>query len=477
MHRTRPLDQTGEFRPLRLVGPHEAVSFVARVLEEAGRAVERLEQADPEAPRSFGRGPVVWIARVGTDASIQVPDTGLWTFPCLFLLRPGEDPHEFIPPPHTPVESYDLAREPEDAPVLPSRIERLLVLHRRKAQTERVLHNLSDVVYTRKFDGTLTSINAAGERLFARSRSELLGRRIPLLTEASDLAAELIKQTNEEVMASGRSVYRVTASDREGHARLPVARERGHALARRIQAAASRERGLQRHHAVPRALRRQRRPRPPGRRGRRRGAPAARRGERRRSADLPRRRGARRPRDGLREAARLPAGRAGVLRARRRPARDRDPLLAPVREPAETAPGARGRAAEARGGGPGPLAPHGDARARPEEPARRRHRGARADPRPPRPDGRPAPRPAARPPARPRPRAPGADRGRSLRLPLRGRARAAEELGPSERRPRAPDRRDPLDRARPPRDARGRRPGRPACDSARRAPLQAPGRE
>jgi PAS domain S-box-containing protein len=220
MHRTRPLDQTGESRPLRLVGPHEAVSFVARVLEEAGRAVERLDQADPEAPRSFGRGPVVWIARVGDDASIPVSDTGLWTFPCLFVLRPGEDPHDFIPPPHTPVESYDLAREPEDAPVLPSRIERLLVLHRRRAQTERVLHNLSDVVYTRKFDGTLTSINAAGERLFGRSRAELIGRRIPLLTEESELAAELIRKTNEEVMASGRSVYRVTATDREGRPRL-----------------------------------------------------------------------------------------------------------------------------------------------------------------------------------------------------------------------------------------------------------------
>jgi PAS domain S-box-containing protein len=220
MNTLRLLDQTGEVRPLRLVGSSDAVAWVERVLTQAERLVESFVPSETAGPRSFGRGPVIWVARPhDTAPPLPVSETGLWTFPCLFVVRPDDPPSEPTPP-NAAVESYDVVIEPDDERVLPYRVERLLLLHRRKTQTETVLHNLSDVIYTRKFDGTLTSINAAGERLFGRPRRELLAHRMPDLVEAGEVAADLMRKTNLEVQTRGRSTYRVTSTDREGRIRL-----------------------------------------------------------------------------------------------------------------------------------------------------------------------------------------------------------------------------------------------------------------
>jgi PAS domain S-box-containing protein len=83
-----------------------------------------------------------------------------------------------------------------------------------------VLHNLSDAIYTRRFDGTLTSINAAGERLFGRPRSELIGKKIPQISENSPVALDILRKLNSDVLENGRSLSRISVTDPDGRPRL-----------------------------------------------------------------------------------------------------------------------------------------------------------------------------------------------------------------------------------------------------------------
>jgi PAS domain S-box-containing protein len=219
MQEPRPYEQSGEMRPLRLVGPQEPVSWVAQVLEDAGRLVERHAEP-PQTNDRWGRAPVLFVARAGESPAIPLSETGLWAFPCLFLSNAGEDPRSLTPPPNAAVEAYEVVRQPDDAPVLPDRVDRLLLLHGRRSQTEMVLHNLSDAIYTRRFDGTLTSINAAGERLFGRPRSELIGKKIPQISENSPVALDILRKLNSDVLENGRSLSRISVTDPDGRPRL-----------------------------------------------------------------------------------------------------------------------------------------------------------------------------------------------------------------------------------------------------------------
>ena len=219
-----PLEQSGELRILRLVGNLDAVRWVARSLEKAGRLVEIFDAADPNAPKSFTRGPIVWVVRPTHSGILRtVPgssETGVWAFPCLIVLPPGGLMPTSVPG-QSSVESFDIVRDPDDELLVPIRIDRLLVVHRRRVQVETMLQNLSDIIYTRRFDGTVTSINAAGERLFGRRREELLGRKLTELGgNAAGPAAEHMQRTNMSVQLQGRTRDRVALLDREGRHRI-----------------------------------------------------------------------------------------------------------------------------------------------------------------------------------------------------------------------------------------------------------------
>src|SRR6185295_466083 len=109
-----PFDQSGEIRTIRLVGAPDAVAWVAAELLNAGRMAETFEAGDPHAPKSFGRGPVVWIARLESADGPRrgwppVSDAGVWAFPCLIVMTKGEMVPEEIPG-QTSVESFDIVR-------------------------------------------------------------------------------------------------------------------------------------------------------------------------------------------------------------------------------------------------------------------------------------------------------------------------------------------------------------------------------
>ncbi len=289
------------------------------------------------------------------------------------------------------------------------RLERLLLLHRRRsASEENAFKERLRVGGAPQRDPRVD--RARRERLdstssrFSASATELLGTRF-----ARELGRNLVPERRRGVL----------------HGLHGLAARRRRSVARRLRAAAARERSVSRARDVhgpvrrlgPRTARRDRPARRgarsrPSARGASSGIPIHREGE----AD-------RRPRHVVGRAPRVPAGRARVLRARRRPARARDPRRAPLRKPPEPGRGARARAAPARARRPRPLAAHRDARPRHEEPSLGDLGRARAHARQGEADGRRTPREAPRRLARVGARTAGPHRGRAPRLPVRGRPR------------------------------------------------------
>lgn len=217
----RAFSSAGGLRIIRLVGDEEASRWVAASLQAAGVVALRLPG---EGHEPSGRSPVLWVARpaeiVGVSGRALDAPGRFRNLPCLIVLGAG-DPE--APEPSAiplPFESVDVVREPDDAALLPLRVRRLLSLHRRRSQFEDLLHNLTDVVYTRTFDGRLTSLNAAAERLFGRRRSEALGRPLDeILPDPAEVRRQ-IGRLNVELEESGvvRGRYRVP--DATGRVRL-----------------------------------------------------------------------------------------------------------------------------------------------------------------------------------------------------------------------------------------------------------------
>lgn len=205
----------GPRRAVRLVGDAGAVAWVVGVLRSRG------VDAAPQPDGGAGEGPVVWVTRPeeSPDGTVSLSQPAAFSIPSLVVIPPGGRPPETLAGAPA-VETFEIVREPEDAPVLSLRLERLLLLHRRKTQTEIVLHNLSDVVYTRTFDGILTSINAAGERLLGRRREELIGRPLASFVLGMHLASDIQTRTNAELSATGRSRARITFPDDRGRSRV-----------------------------------------------------------------------------------------------------------------------------------------------------------------------------------------------------------------------------------------------------------------
>lgn len=192
---------------VRLVGDADAVAWVARVLStDPARAAREVS-----GPGGAAIEPVVWVTRHLSSAD---PDAAAWSFPCLVVVPPGGEIPDLLSG-HSSIESVDVVREPEDAPLVPTRIERLLLLHRRRTQTDVVLHNLPDIVLTRRLDGVLTSINAAGERFFGRPSHEMLGRPVSELISSGAPAF-----SDDGGHPEGRSHARVPLTDAAGRDRL-----------------------------------------------------------------------------------------------------------------------------------------------------------------------------------------------------------------------------------------------------------------
>ncbi|HQR44610.1 MAG TPA: HAMP domain-containing sensor histidine kinase [Thermoanaerobaculia bacterium] len=135
----------GRMKKVRLAGDPGAVAWVARTLTAAGLLVERLEEASLEDPKVVAVWPTVWVVR--PETFLKPPDPA--QKPLLYRM-PKLPPCLVVAPPNTelgealvrriPVASFEVVREGEDASLLPVRLERLLLLDRRRSQREETAY-------------------------------------------------------------------------------------------------------------------------------------------------------------------------------------------------------------------------------------------------------------------------------------------------------------------------------------------------
>ncbi|HYN44357.1 MAG TPA: PAS domain S-box protein, partial [Thermoanaerobaculia bacterium] len=102
------------------------------------------------------------------------------------------------------------------------RLERLLLLHRRRTQTEAVLHDLPVVVYSRTLDGILTSVNAETEGFFGKDRASLVGRSLLEVLPEGTLSEADLEEMNEGLLARGRHRMRHAGTVRESGRRFAL---------------------------------------------------------------------------------------------------------------------------------------------------------------------------------------------------------------------------------------------------------------
>jgi signal transduction histidine kinase len=126
---------------VRLVGEPEPVTWVARILTAAGLLVERLEESALADHAALSVWPTVWVARPGTllEPPEAVRRSGVLSRPdgppCLVVSPPGADLSGALLS-LLPVETFEIVREDADAVFLPMRLERLLLLQRKRSQQE-----------------------------------------------------------------------------------------------------------------------------------------------------------------------------------------------------------------------------------------------------------------------------------------------------------------------------------------------------
>jgi PAS domain S-box-containing protein len=201
---------------VRLVGDADAVAWVAANLRgpDLGAEAGSLEKG---AEAGELPGPIVWVARPGEPepGKTLVDDAAVWSFPCLVVVPPGRSAPDILAG-HPSVESFEVVREPDDAPILRMRLERLLLLHRRRTQTEAVLHDLPVVVYSRTLDGILTSVNAETEVFLGRDRASLVGRSLLDVLPEGTLSEADLEEMNEGLLARGRHRMRLAGKVKDG---------------------------------------------------------------------------------------------------------------------------------------------------------------------------------------------------------------------------------------------------------------------
>ena len=84
-----------------------------------------------------------------------------------------------------------------------------------KTDFDDLFDNVNDIVYTRDLDGTITSINAAGERFFGFARKEIVGGTLHQLFQDPDIEKNL-RSTNEKLIKKGTDRSIVSLADRAG---------------------------------------------------------------------------------------------------------------------------------------------------------------------------------------------------------------------------------------------------------------------
>ncbi len=201
---------------VRLVGDADAVAWVAASLLGPGLGIE-AGSLDEGAASAEPPGPIVWVARPGEPepGKTLVDDAAVWSFPCLVVIPPGGSAPDILAG-HPSVESFEVVREPDDAPILRMRLERLLLLHRRRTQTEAVLHDLPVVVYSRTLDGILTSVNAETESFLGKDRASLIGRSLLEVLPEGALSEADLEEMNEGLLARGRHRKRRAGTAADG---------------------------------------------------------------------------------------------------------------------------------------------------------------------------------------------------------------------------------------------------------------------
>lgn len=126
---------------VRLAGDPGAVAWVAKTLTAAGILVERLDERSLEDPKTVAVWPTVWVTRPETFLKPADPAQKPLLHrmpkipPCLVVAPPLSELGEALVR-RIPVESYEVVREGDDAPLLPVRLERLLLLDRRRSLRE-----------------------------------------------------------------------------------------------------------------------------------------------------------------------------------------------------------------------------------------------------------------------------------------------------------------------------------------------------
>ena len=201
---------------VRLVGDADAVAWVESNLRGPELGVEAVA-FEAGAPPGELPGQIVWVARPGEPEPGRslVDDAAVWSFPCLVVIPPGGGAPDILAG-HPSVESFEVVREPDDAPVLRMRLERLLLLHRRRTQTEAVLHDLPVVVYTRTLDGVVTSVNAEMEAFLGMDRTSLVGRPILEALPPGAITDRHLEAMNQGLLARGRHRMRIAGRVPDG---------------------------------------------------------------------------------------------------------------------------------------------------------------------------------------------------------------------------------------------------------------------
>lgn len=130
-------------RTVRLVGEPGPVSWVARILTAAGLLAERVEESALADPAALSIWPTVWVVRPTDflDPPEAIRRSGILSRPdgppCLVVAPPGADVGEALLS-RIPFELFEVVREDEDPFLLPMRLERLLLLDRKRSQEEEV---------------------------------------------------------------------------------------------------------------------------------------------------------------------------------------------------------------------------------------------------------------------------------------------------------------------------------------------------
>ena len=142
MQRTKEAPQSAGpgaiLRRVKLVGEPGVTAWVARTLSASGVLAERHDEKHVD-PRFFDYWPVVWVTRPEAFgrglARVRPPllDVAPKSPPCLVVVPPGtEITDQFVR--EIPVEIFDVVRERDEGPLLAMRLERLLLLQRRRSE-------------------------------------------------------------------------------------------------------------------------------------------------------------------------------------------------------------------------------------------------------------------------------------------------------------------------------------------------------